>query len=311
MCSRNCFVQSSPLRGTRGFVPDVPGRHADTGENGRGAESQFRPREALPDLAGVSCQWGKISSGSHAGARIPGISNQFQDNDSYRNGQESEISDLTVQSFDGVTSDHNLIACSNHRYHDVNDSSRTFSTSPLPNPTRAEKHSLGPPPLIFCQDYPDTESKTAFDVVEDISETVKISEYPTKESFSDVGDRCLEFGLGSSYVSTGGVWNAHETILHINCKELLAAWLGLQCCASTLQDVHIHLRIDNTAAVAYVNKMGGLHSKDLCQLALQVWDWCLSRSLTISAEHLPGSLNQLADKESRTDSYSSEWALHT
>ena len=104
---------------------------------------------------------------------------------------------------------------------------------------------------------------------------------------------------------TGGVWNTQETTLHINCKELLAAWLGLQCYASSLQDVHVHLRIDNTAAVAYVNKMGGLHSKDLCQLALQIWDWCLSRNLTISAEHLPGSLNRLTDKESRTDSDSS------
>ena len=59
----------------------------------------------------------------------------------------------------------------------------------------------------------------------------------------------------------GGSRNIHETTLHINCKELLAAWLGLQCYASiTLQDVYIHVWIDNTAAVAYVNRMGGLHS---------------------------------------------------
>ena len=102
-----------------------------------------------------------------------------------------------------------------------------------------------------------------------------------------------------------------ETTPHINCKELLAAWLSLQCYASSLSDAHVHLRIDNTAAVAYVNKMGGLHSKDLCQLALQVWDWCLSRNLTISEEHLPGSMNRLVDKESRTESDSSEWALHS
>ena len=110
--------------------------------------------------------------------------------------------------------------------------------------------------------------------------------------------------------STGGVWNTQEATLHINSKELLAAWLGLQCYASSLQNAHVHLRIDNTTAVAYVNKMGGLHSKNLCHLALQVWDWCLTRNLTISAEHLPGSLNHLADKESRMDSDSSEWALH-
>ena len=136
-----------------------------------------------------------------------------------------------------------------------------------------------------------------------------------KRAFLTLESDASDLGWGAvslnQKTSTGGVWNTHETTLHINCKELFAAWLGLQCYASTLQDVHIHLRIDNTAAVAYVNKMGGLHSKNLCQLALQVWDWCLSRNLTISAEHLPGSLNQLADKESRTDSDSSEWALDT
>lgn len=52
--------------------------------------------------------------------------------------------------------------------------------------------------------------------------------------------------------SMGGVWNSQETMLHINCKELFAAWLGLQCYALSLQDIHIHLRIDNTtAAVVY------------------------------------------------------------
>ena len=98
--------------------------------------------------------------------------------------------------------------------------------------------------------------------------------------------------------------------LHIiNCKELLAAWLGLQCYASNLRNTHVYLKIDNTAAVAHINKMGGVHSKHLCSLALEVWDWCLCQDLTISAEHLPGSMNQLADKESRTISDSSEWAL--
>ena len=64
---------------------------------------------------------------------------------------------------------------------------------------------------------------------------------------SDVSDLGWGVVCLNHKISTGGVWNTHETTLHINCKELFAAWLGLQCYASTLQDVHIHLRIDNTA----------------------------------------------------------------
>jgi len=109
--------------------------------------------------------------------------------------------------------------------------------------------------------------------------------------------------------STGGVWNRQERSMHINSKELLAAWLGLRCYASNMRNAHIHLRIDNTTAVAHIIKMGGTHSWHLCQLTIKVWNWCLDRSITISAEHLPGSLNQLADTESRAQADSSKWAL--
>ena len=122
-----------------------------------------------------------------------------------------------------------------------------------------------------------------------------------------------DMGWGAACLSpedaTGGVWSSQERFLHINCKELLAAWLGLQCYAKNMRNCHVHLKIDNTAAVAYINKMGGATSRDLCQLALEMWNWCIDRHITISAEHLPGSQNQVADRESRSKGDSSEWAL--
>ena len=57
-------------------------------------------------------------------------------------------------------------------------------------------------------------------------------------------DNMLILGRTTEEPSSGGVWNTHETTLHINCKELLAAWLGLQCYASTLQDVRAHTSSD-------------------------------------------------------------------
>jgi len=98
-------------------------------------------------------------------------------------------------------------------------------------------------------------------------------------------------------------------ILHINSKELLAAWLSLSCYASNMRNSHIHLRIDNTTVVAHINKMGGMNSGHLWQLAIKVWNWCLDRCITISAEHLPRSLNQLVATDSRAQAESSDWAL--
>ena len=62
-------------------------------------------------------------------------------------------------------------------------------------------------------------------------------------------------------------------------------------------------------AVAYINKMGGTHSRKLCDLALEMWEWCIERRLTVHAEHLPGKFNVIADFESRHPNDSSEWQL--
>lgn len=108
---------------------------------------------------------------------------------------------------------------------------------------------------------------------------------------------------------SGGHWSQEESKLHINCKELLAAWLGLQAFVSNIKKAHIHIKMDNTCAVAYLNRKGGVHSKPLCKVALSLWQWCLDRQLTVSAEHLPGIENIQADTESRRKLDSSEWEL--
>ena len=58
--------------------------------------------------------------------------------------------------------------------------------------------------------------------------------------------------------------------------------------------------MDNISAVRCIKQKGGTHSIQLSNLALEVWEWCLQRQLTIQAEYLPGSLNLVVDSESRT-----------
>ena len=109
--------------------------------------------------------------------------------------------------------------------------------------------------------------------------------------------------------TTGGSWSLEETQLHINSKELLAAFLALKAFSPTQGGIHIRLRMDNQAAVTYVNRMGGTHSQPLCSIAKRLWEWCMDHQLTVSAEHLPGIMNVTADAESRFKPDASEWAL--
>ena len=54
---------------------------------------------------------------------------------------------------------------------------------------------------------------------------------------------------------TGGHW-AHEELDHINCPELKAILLGLQSLCKDYRHTHIHLRSDNTTAIAYLDRCG-------------------------------------------------------
>ena len=58
-----------------------------------------------------------------------------------------------------------------------------------------------------------------------------------------------------------------------------------------------------------MNNKGGTHSPCLLALTLELWQWCLERNIMISAQHVPGKLNSIAESESRVFNDSSEWKI--
>lgn len=100
-------------------------------------------------------------------------------------------------------------------------------------------------------------------------------------------------------VRTGGPWSQIEQEHHINYLELLAAMFAVKAFAKSQENMHIHLRMDNRTAVSYVNRMGGTRSPTLSGLAIQLWQWCLKKNLSLSAEYLPGPDNCVVDEESK------------
>ena len=69
--------------------------------------------------------------------------------------------------------------------------------------------------------------------------------------------------------------------------------------------------MDNTTAVACVNKMGTSHSKHCNMITKQIWDFCIEKGVWLSAAHVPGRENVDADLESRKINYDTEWKLNT
>ena len=118
-------------------------------------------------------------------------------------------------------------------------------------------------------------------------------------------------GWGASFQgqSTGGDWTEVESELHINILELKAAFLTLQTYCHDVTNKHIRLKMDNTTAVACINKMASTKSK-LFELIREIFDWARKRNVVLSAEYLPGHLNVVADRESRTHNLDMEWMLN-
>lgn len=109
--------------------------------------------------------------------------------------------------------------------------------------------------------------------------------------------------------NTNGWWSRDERKEHINCLELKAALAGLKCFARDYHSCNVLLRIDNTTAIALINKMGGVRYPKLNKVCNQIWDWCEANDIWIFASYIKSKDNIEADKQSRLLPTETEWEL--
>ncbi len=116
-------------------------------------------------------------------------------------------------------------------------------------------------------------------------------------------NRCLQHGLGRYMQRAGslGALDGPRLLWHINCLELLAVHLALRQFRPLLLGKHVLVRTDNTAAVSYINRMGGIRSRRMSQLARHLLLWSHTRLKSLRAVHIPGELNR---------AFPGEWRLH-
>lgn len=111
-------------------------------------------------------------------------------------------------------------------------------------------------------------------------------------------------------VSTGGHWQPIEAKHHINYLELLAAYFALKSFTKDITGKHIKILIDNTTAVSIINNMGTCHSDPCNSIASQIWALCEENNFWLTAAHIPGMENNIADYESRNCNLDTEWMLN-
>ena len=117
------------------------------------------------------------------------------------------------------------------------------------------------------------------------------------------------WGACSNGATARGPWTSTDCERHINELELIGAFNAIRCFANRSEKVFIRIFLDNNTAVCYLNKQGGTRSKSLTPIAKRIADWCEVRGNIVQAVYLPGKLNIVANRESRSSLDSSDWKL--
>ncbi len=107
--------------------------------------------------------------------------------------------------------------------------------------------------------------------------------------------------------AASGLRTGPRLLWHINCLELWAVHLALWQFRPLLMGKHVLVRTDNTAAVSYINRLGGIRSSRMSHLARHLLLWSHTQLKSLHAAHIPGKLNRAADALSRQLTFPGEW----
>ena len=132
---------------------------------------------------------------------------------------------------------------------------------------------------------------------------------PDQMFWSDASDQGWGANLSDEFAS--GVWSAEEALLSINVRELLAVEKGLLAFLHLLQGSVVAVFCDNTTAVSYLRRQGGLLSPLLNSVAQRILRWAEEQQMTLMPQFVIGKVNVVADALSRPNQIlGSEWSLH-
>lgn len=83
-----------------------------------------------------------------------------------------------------------------------------------------------------------------------------------------------------------------------------------RCFTAHLRNCDILLRVNNSTALAHINRMDSIKFPRLSDLTRKIWSGCTERNLFICAAYIPPAQNSEADTEYRIISEETEWTLH-
>ena len=292
--------------------PRLPGRLATIGIRPRFTERPRRVRLIELAVTGISIESQEMHHGADSINRVSGLHNRLQEDDPVLAGSQGRQDTQRVSTHIEPLRGNRSPVIPHNWSHDVSSTCHSPSPITLQSPSAPKAGSPGTegvPRLRFlCEAF--IRSSRRSTVVDPLAPSSQRTAYLFART--DTGSRVgrLQEGLGSPLQRERHIDRGTLDSRRITSTHQLARTKSSLPCHSNVCETSMSIFLDNQVAVAYINQMGGTHSRQLCKLAVGFWDWCMKRQITIHAEHLPGKLNVLADYESRHLSDCSDWKLN-
>ena len=89
---------------------------------------------------------------------------------------------------------------------------------------------------------------------------------------------------------------------------MAAAFFAVKIYAVTLSETSIHLRVDNTATLAWINRKNA-PNETIHLLLKDFWEFCAEKQKWARASYISSSRNKVNDNESRKLRDNLEWSL--
>ena len=96
-----------------------------------------------------------------------------------------------------------------------------------------------------------------------------------------------------------GFWSDEDSIRHNNILETKAVLLAFQSLLRDSNNISVLVRSDNSTTISYINNQGGVRSESISDIIIELFEFCIKRTLYIQASFLCGRHNERADALSR------------
>ena len=204
--------------------------------------------------------------------------------------------------------------CSRHST--INREANSLNSGYIPSPatlspaTELKKHSPSIRGELQHESQPQSCMSRVTAVVDSTPECLERPSHTNSPTRSSDRNRCITTGLGGRMQKSkdrGPLVSERTTSAHQLpgttcggfCSEMFHKEPDLFACSPQNGQYNCHC----------ILKLGGTRSLVLSNLVAELWSWALDRGMLLSAEHLPGKWNTLADQESTHYQDYSDWHL--